>query len=601
MGKGLIKSHIADGQYLIELVYDTTAVVERVAVLTTKITNIQAFIEEQEAIVDNPESTSKEVEQAETRLNVAKIKLISAQKQKEYLEDTNFVPASVEINAWCADLTTDLTGDIGTVEIGRERENGVNVQPGYDSNAVYDEERDGQLVPLMAQIPEANFFNLAILPGAQKWKPTYLYGTLSTIDRANNTGTVNLDATTSSQQALDILQEISVVAEFEYMNCHHEAFIVSDRVIIGFADNDFSNPKIIGFEERPFSCARVILAIRLDTEYILWNPVTNALYDIAGVDQPLTEAELNVYLTEFDFSLESGLSHDAVSDSMMNNIYWGGGYPTVDSYLGDHYLGDTGEIITVSEALEITQTFKNPDYEYTFAHTVSNKLISPLSGVTLRDENSDEEKRVACYTFTGEITGEWTQYPGDLVEATHTKTKAFDYVSTISGSKITTDTEIEKNKTHVFSNLAAPASYFCDDYCLQEMWGEDEPNPPGPDIEDYVTYQRFQASLGSNVWDGLDVRINDEPVKYHVHEQYAVILEQPILSTCADTPTIFGISKVYISVSSTMEDEDYIHFWSGVEETNMELLYSYFSKTFLQDITDNGVDGGLEINIYSRG
>ena len=97
--------------------------------------------------------------------NLATLKLRSFQLRKSYLIGNT--PSDPIVNAWCADLTEDLSGEIGTIEVPGERGT-VLIQPGYGGNAVYDSSRDGQLQPLIACPAAQVFYNLAMLPGWQK-------------------------------------------------------------------------------------------------------------------------------------------------------------------------------------------------------------------------------------------------------------------------------------------------------------------------------------------------------------------------------------------------------------------------------------------------
>lgn len=241
MGKGTIISHIADGQYNVTVNYNSAAITTALSTLAAKETGLIALIA---AEIDD------------TKKKLLRLQLLSVQKRIDYLNDTDNVPADVNIAAWCADLTEDLTGEVGLIEIGRERVNGVNIQPGYDANAAYDATRDGQLTPLMAQTAAATFYNLAMLPGAQKWKPTYLYGVISNIDYETDTASVLLDLINSSQQALDILQDNFSLENvpIEYMSCDSAAFVEGDRVLVKFENYDYAQPKIIGFESEPKPC-----------------------------------------------------------------------------------------------------------------------------------------------------------------------------------------------------------------------------------------------------------------------------------------------------------------------------------------------------------
>ena len=191
----------------------------------------------------------------ESRQNLTKLKKLSLEKRKEYLQNTDHVPEDFTTTAWCADYTTDLEGEVGVIEIGREKENGLNIQPGYDENAVFAADRDGQLVPLMAQTPEATFYNLAMLPGTQKWKPTYFYGEILEIDQDDDTCDVRLDNLNSSQQSLNIVQNTNLFdVPIEYMECNSQVFEEDDIVIVKFENYDFENPKVIGFKEEPRPC-----------------------------------------------------------------------------------------------------------------------------------------------------------------------------------------------------------------------------------------------------------------------------------------------------------------------------------------------------------
>jgi len=172
------------------------------------------------------------------------------------MESASHVPQDETVTAWCCDITTDLSGSVGTIEIGRERANGLNIQPGYEGNAVYDSARDGQLVPLMAQSPAGQFVNLALLPGTQKWNPMFRNGTITEIDYDLDTCTVSLDLATSSQQGLDINQEIGLYnVPIDYMDCNAVAFAVDDAVVVQFIDYDFADPVVIGFQSHPKPCS----------------------------------------------------------------------------------------------------------------------------------------------------------------------------------------------------------------------------------------------------------------------------------------------------------------------------------------------------------
>jgi|GEM_PF-3129103 len=73
-------------------------------------------------------------------------------------------------SAWCAGLTEDLPGDVGTIEVPGER-GSILIQPGHNGGAAYSQGRDGTLVPVSSISPAAAFYSPAMKPGWQKWMP----------------------------------------------------------------------------------------------------------------------------------------------------------------------------------------------------------------------------------------------------------------------------------------------------------------------------------------------------------------------------------------------------------------------------------------------
>jgi len=120
------------------------------------------------------------------------------------------------------------------------------------ANPVYG---DGILKPREFMSPEQAFYNAAILPGVQKWRPTYRRGTLTAINRPANTGSVSLTDAYSEAQSLNINQAATLTGvEFEYMDCHNIPFQVGDDVVVKFIGQDQSEPRIIGFLDNPKAC-----------------------------------------------------------------------------------------------------------------------------------------------------------------------------------------------------------------------------------------------------------------------------------------------------------------------------------------------------------
>ncbi|MFW9899897.1 MAG: hypothetical protein ACFFDY_01260 [Candidatus Thorarchaeota archaeon] len=289
MGKGTIVNHIADGQYNIILDIDDSRAQQSIINLDASILQLNTTIIELHAsrgtawaMYDSAKSkmniiinhyisgtaTKEQVAAAvadtnsKYRLYVeydrtwwgAQLRQKSLQKRKEYIENKLAENPEPTVQAWCADLTEDLTGNVGTIEIPNERTNDVQVRPGYDGAAIYSASRDGQLQQVVSSTAPGVYYNYAMFPGWQKWKPTYRVGII-TAKPTQDTANITLDAATSTVQQLDVnvtntLTDVPIV----YMDCDGLVFKVDDRVVVEFISQDHTNPRIIGFETNPKAC-----------------------------------------------------------------------------------------------------------------------------------------------------------------------------------------------------------------------------------------------------------------------------------------------------------------------------------------------------------
>lgn len=153
--------------------------------------------------------------------------------------------------AWCADLTEDATGEVATIEIPGE-DQAILIAPGGRAP----EDSDGRLMARELMTPEQVFFNAALLPGWQKWKPSYRKATITAIDEEAGTVDVDLDQATSSAKRLNVNQaEALAGVEVVYMDCNADAFEAGDRVVVEFVGADWAAPRVIGFVEQPRPCA----------------------------------------------------------------------------------------------------------------------------------------------------------------------------------------------------------------------------------------------------------------------------------------------------------------------------------------------------------
>lgn len=152
--------------------------------------------------------------------------------------------------AWCVDLTEDATGVVATIEIPGE-DQAILIAPGGRAPAA----GDGQLMARELMTSEQVFLNAALLPGWQKYKPTYRKGTITFVDAGLNLANVDLDSATSSANTLPINRSPTLTGiPVDYMECSAGAFEVGDRVVVAFTGQNWEFPRVIGFIDHPKPC-----------------------------------------------------------------------------------------------------------------------------------------------------------------------------------------------------------------------------------------------------------------------------------------------------------------------------------------------------------
>lgn len=187
---------------------------------------------------------------ARLRVDQWRTERAEAQRQQAYWQALTLKETR---SAWCADLTEDAAGDVATLEIPGE-DALVLIKPGAPGPSP----SDGRLTAREVQAPEQVFFNAAILPGWQKFYPTFRRGTITALDEEADTASVALDAESSSAQGLPINQADTLDGvPVQYMSCNAGAFEVGDRCVVAFDGQDWSSPRVIGFESNPRPCGFV--------------------------------------------------------------------------------------------------------------------------------------------------------------------------------------------------------------------------------------------------------------------------------------------------------------------------------------------------------
>jgi predicted transglutaminase-like cysteine proteinase len=129
-------------------------------------------------------------------LSSLKLEEVSLQKEKAMLETAT--AAEVRTGIWCTDLTEELaTGtEVGTMEINGE-DTQIILTPGGSTTTAL-----GKLRPTALHTPAGWFYNKALFPAWQKWKPTYRIGVILTIDYDEDTCDIFIASTRSREQGL---------------------------------------------------------------------------------------------------------------------------------------------------------------------------------------------------------------------------------------------------------------------------------------------------------------------------------------------------------------------------------------------------------------
>lgn len=302
MGKARILEAHGEGRYTIEIIeareraeFAKQGAEARIQTLRANITALeqriasaQATVNQaataQDAAINQYREQMEESGESNVNLDASSRDLLEAASQRDALQAEqrahelriaadealvariNALPPLRQMQAWCADYTDDLSGEVATAEVPGEMDN-VIIKPGFEGNA-WSAAEDGAMQPTLASTPAATFYSLAMLPGWQKWRPTFRTATITRLD--GDTCSITLDAATSSQQGLGVNAQANYSnVPILYMDCNGGAFEEGDKVLVAFAGN-VEGPTVVGFEQQPkVCCTPEVLAIYRD-ESALW-------------------------------------------------------------------------------------------------------------------------------------------------------------------------------------------------------------------------------------------------------------------------------------------------------------------------------------------
>ena len=346
MGRGTIVSGGTDGLYTVDLDYGSTRADQLIDYLQTAITDIDVAIAAAESVAEsaslslssvlsalngaivtytgdesdeNKEALQEATEaaaEAEVAKEKATVKVSGLKYQKMALESRLSAIQAIDVteraDVWCVDLTEDASGSVATIEVNGEGGQGILIAP----EGRFPDAGDGYMTARAVQSAEQVFYNAAILPGWQKYAPTYRTGTISNIDYDNDTCTVTLDAASSSAQDLGINQAgLLEGVDIEYMNCNAKAFDNNDAVVVQFVGQSWANPKVIGFVSNPKPCGpyEIAFLVEMDQDNYIqsidWGAPSAALdeYEFPDGEYTYPYGYIGHYLNTKTRALENGL------------------------------------------------------------------------------------------------------------------------------------------------------------------------------------------------------------------------------------------------------------------------------------------------------
>jgi len=216
---------------------------------------------------------------AEQEIEKLKAEQLAREQRLARIEYLISLTPTVPMDCWCANYCEDLAigSEVNLMEVpgywldqpvsrsavlyrGTENEKVVqfversfNIAPNGNLHPPHGEMTFSEVMndALMA-------YTLAIEPGHLKWRPLWRYGILTEL--TGNLGTVHLNShiarkevDDSSSLNLDEKETLTVVP-IDYPPCQGRAFEVGDEVLVSFAGQNRTTPKIIGFRREPKQC-----------------------------------------------------------------------------------------------------------------------------------------------------------------------------------------------------------------------------------------------------------------------------------------------------------------------------------------------------------
>lgn len=227
----------------------------------------------------------RKLQEAEKEIAKIKAERLERDKRIALLQNILSAVSNKIIDIWCASYTTRLDGVVRTLEVpGYWQEESVlksatlYAETDHYKNVLYYERSiniapeillggdAGDLVPSESMTDAAVFYNAAMEPGHNKWKPLWRYGVLLTDHdhhRDTNQCTVQLNDAIARELSGDESEmsinkfndyEILTGVPIVYPPCNGVAFYKDDEVLVYFDGMNRETPVVVGFRRQPHKC-----------------------------------------------------------------------------------------------------------------------------------------------------------------------------------------------------------------------------------------------------------------------------------------------------------------------------------------------------------
>lgn len=244
------------------------------------------------------------------------------------------------------------------------------IYPGHSNNALYLPGTHGKNTPTAFLTPEAAFYNAALFPAWQKWKPTYRVADITSI-YGDLCSVAIYDPRTDEQQGdIDVDYDITYInVPFNVKSYAADRFAEGDRVIIRFVDQNYESPEVFGYYENPCTSTSTTTTTSSTssisstsfsttsytsstTSYTTGTSPPSHWYTIQGESAPFQSDGALYHFTDMEFDAED-LDHTDPPSAYGVAVYTGltyvpTGYVSVARNILIKYDGDSNQTILTS-------------------------------------------------------------------------------------------------------------------------------------------------------------------------------------------------------------------------------------------------------------